>query len=123
MLARRLSAYDVVMPDDFFGVTFDMLKRPEAEQIMAEATLAAVDGLTLDASPYKADRGKVHWRRRLFEEAFAHFQANPPLPIEDAVVGMDAAAIERSVEPPPAPEPARETAPAVGPVRAQEAIG
>ena len=122
MLARRLSAYDVVMPDDFFGVSFDMLKRPEAEQIMAEAALAAVDGLRLDASPYKADRGKVHWRRRLFEEAFAHFQANPPLPIADADGGEDAAASDRIVESPSAPMPVHQTAAVVEPLGLQEPV-
>lgn len=79
-VAARLSAYEVDLPEDYFGVTFDMIKRPEANLIMGEAVLAAIDGLSLDASPYKADRGKVHWRRKLFEETFQHFEANPPRP-------------------------------------------
>ncbi len=79
-VAARLSAYEVDLPEDYFGVTFDMIKRPEANLIMGEAVLAAIDGLSLDVSPYKADRGKVHWRRKLFEETFQHFEANPPRP-------------------------------------------
>lgn len=77
-VAERLSAYEFDLPADYFGVSFDMVKRPEANLIMGEAVLAVVDGLSLDASPYKGDRGKVHWRRKLFEETFARFQASPP---------------------------------------------
>ena len=77
-VAARLSAYEIVMPADYLGVSFDMVKRPEADLIMGEAILAVVDGLPLDASPYKGDRGKVHWRRKLFEETFAYFSAAPP---------------------------------------------
>lgn len=79
-VAARLSAYDVELPEDYCGVSFDMIKRPEANLIMGEAVLAVIDGSTLDASPYKADRGKVHWRRKLFEETFLRFEANPPRP-------------------------------------------
>jgi hypothetical protein len=79
-VAARLSAYDVELPEDYCGVSFDMIKRPEANLIMGEAVLAVIDGSSLDASPYKADRGKVHWRRKLCEETFLRFEANPPRP-------------------------------------------
>lgn len=82
-VAARLSAYDVELPGDYCGVSFDMIKRPEANLIMGEAVLAVIDGSSLDASPYKADRGKVHWRRKLFEETFLRFEANPPRPRSD----------------------------------------
>ena len=110
IVANRLADYDVAMPDDFLGVMFDALKRPEAELIMAEAALAVVDGLTLEASPYKADRGKVHWRRKLFEEAFAHFQANPPRLVEDQAGDGLTALPPAAVAPPAIAAP---TAPAV----------
>jgi hypothetical protein len=95
-VAARLSAYEVEMPSDYFGVSFDMLKRPEADLIMGEAILAVVDGLPLDASPYKGDRGKVHWRRKLFEETFAFFLAAPPRAKIIATPSVDAPAVAES---------------------------
>lgn len=95
-VAARLSAYEVEMPSDYFGVSFDMLKRPEADLIMGEAILAVVDGLPLDASPYKGDRGKVHWRRKLFEETFAFFLAAPPRAKILASLSVDAPAVAES---------------------------
>lgn len=95
-VAARLSAYEVEMPSDYFGVSFDMLKRPEADLIMGEAILAVVDGLPLDASPYKGDRGKVHWRRKLFEETFTFFLAAPPRAKIMATPSVDAPAVAES---------------------------
>lgn len=96
-VASRVSAYDVDLPDDYFGVSFDRVKRPEANLIMGEAILAVVDGLSLDASPYKGDRGKVHWRRKLFEETYAYFLAAPPQAKVVAAHESDDAHVERPV--------------------------
>lgn len=96
-VAARLSFYEVDMPADYFGVSFDMLKRPEADLIMGEAILAVVDGLPLDASPYKGDRGKVHWRRKLFEETYAFFLAAPPRAKDLATHAVESVAVEDDV--------------------------
>jgi hypothetical protein len=134
-VAARLSAYDVELPEDYCGVSFDMIKRPEANLIMGEAVLAVIDGSSLDASPYKADRGKVHWRRKLFEETFLRFEANPPRPRSDqepeqAREPEQPAVVVEETPPPadarpdiaPTPEPAAASAgtpaPAAAPVSA-----
>lgn len=137
-VAARLSAYDVELPEDYCGVSFDMIKRPEANLIMGEAVLAVIDGSSLDASPYKADRGKVHWRRKLFEETFLRFEANPPRPRSDqepeqardpeqpaVVVEETPPAADARPDVEPTPEPAAASAgtpaPAAAPVSAPTA--
>ncbi|MGU3558578.1 hypothetical protein [Methylobacterium radiotolerans] len=115
-VAARLSAYEVELPEDYCGVMFDMIKRPEANLIMGEAILTVIDGSSLDASPYKADRGKVHWRRKLFEKTFLRFEANPPrmksaLEPEEAVRDEASPTAAAQVVQQPGPESAPELEP------------